>query len=405
MSIGITEKRVLYDNPCAPIVKFSKTKSHSNDYEDFDEEDDMTDDQSSSSTINHDTQLNPTLGEHSFKSLSLEDLVKSFDNTINACFTDEQVIEVKEKEEPKIPQKDLVASSNTWLELIENLRTSLRNDLKLPNISQSCQTAMNCITQQTNNLKIDDDDITSIDDLNEDEEEELREQLDMHSVIISANHEPFLTAEQVISEIDFMLQDMTPDSGYCDDHSPSDMLDLRTKRVKYLSSNVNNEQFDMKTQTIYSLNEFYEELNTSIKELSSLLVEELAIREELEYEKETKNTFISLVLSIQNKRRHHQGEKRPKRRSILGNSNYVEPGTILLRRSQSVFDVFSTSWHDLFQKAQYLTTVIPYDREHSTYLSVDNLQSLNKILHAINEDSAQVPELLTKYILNVLCPC
>ncbi|CAF1402969.1 unnamed protein product, partial [Adineta steineri] len=78
---------------------------------------------------------------------------------------------------------------------------------------------------------------------------------------------------------------------------------------------------------------------------------------------------------------------------------------ILLRRSQSVFDVFSTSWHDLFQKAQYLTTVIPYDREHSTYLSVDNLQSLNKILHAINEDSAQVPELLTKYILNVLCPC
>ncbi|CAF1384099.1 unnamed protein product [Adineta steineri] len=379
MSIGITEKRVLYDNPCAPIVKFSKTKSHSNDYEDFDEEDDMTDDQSSSSTINHDTQLNPTLGEHSFKSLSLEDLVKSFDNTINACFTDEQVIEIKE-EEPKIPQKDLVASSNTWLELIENLRTSLRNDLKLPNISQSCQTAMNCITQQTNTLKIDDDDITSIDDLNEDEEEELREQLDMHSVIISANHEPFLTAEQVISEIDFMLQDMTPDSGYCDDHSPSDMLDLRTKRVKYLSSNVNNEQFDMKTQTIYSLNEFYEELNTSIKELSSLLVEELAIREELEYEKETKNTFISLVLSIQNKRRHHQGEKRPKRRSILGNSNYVEPGT-------------------------YLTTVIPYDREHSTYLSVDNLQSLNKILHAINEDSAQVPELLTKYILNVLCPC
>ncbi|CAF0822570.1 unnamed protein product [Adineta steineri] len=379
MSIGITEKRVLYDNPCAPIVKFSKTKSHSNDYEDFDEEDDMTDDQSSSSTINHDTQLNPTLGEHSFKSLSLEDLVKSFDNTINACFIDEQVIEIKE-EEPKIPQKDLVASSNTWLELIENLRTSLRNDLKLPNISQSCQTAMDCITQQTNNLKIDDDDITSIDDLNEDEEEELREQLDMHSVIISANHEPFLTAEQVISEIDFMLQDMTPDSGYCDDHSPSDMLDLRTKRVKYLSSNVNNEQFDMKTQTIYSLNEFYEELNTSIKELSSLLVEELAIREELEYEKETKNTFISLVLSIQNKRRHHQGEKRPKRRSILGNSNYVEPGT-------------------------YLTTVIPYDREHSTYLSVDNLQSLNKILHAINEDSAQVPELLTKYILNVLCPC
>ena len=66
--------------------------------------------------------------------------------------------------------------------------------------------------------------------------------------------------------------------------------------------------------------------------------------------------------------------------------------------------------------------MIPYDRDHPTYLSVEHLQSLNKsllfkffyfilfvflviVLHAINEDSSQVPELLTKYILNVLCPC
>ncbi|CAF4719196.1 unnamed protein product, partial [Rotaria socialis] len=228
--------------------------------------------------------------------------------------------------------KDLVASSNTWSELIENLRTSLRHDLKLPNISQSCQIAMNSIYQQTNKTSVNEDDITSIDDLNEDEEEELREQLDMHSVIISSNHEPFLTAEQVISEIDFMLQDMTPDSGYCDDQSTSDILDLRTRRVKYLSSSVHNDEMDLKLQSTYSLNELYEELNASVKDLSNLLVQELAVRDELEYEKETKNTFISLVLSIQNKCRHHhhhQGEKRPKRRSILENSNYIEPGTII----------------------------------------------------------------------------
>ncbi|CAF0817502.1 unnamed protein product [Rotaria sp. Silwood1] len=377
MSIGIRDKRVLYDNPCAPIVKFTQTNSHSHTNDDSDEED-MTDDQAISNH-NNDTLLNPALGEHSFKAISLEDLVKSFDNTINACFKDEQVIELDEKQF-KTSQKDLVASSNTWSELIENLRTSLRHDLKLPNISQSCQIAMNSIYNQTTKLNTNEDDITSIDDLNDDEEEELREQLDMHSVIISSNHEPFLTAEQVISEIDFMLQDMTPDSGYCDDQSTSDILDLRTRRVKYLSSSMHNDEIDLKSQTIYSLNELYEELNTSVKELSNFLVQELAIRDELEYEKETKNTFISLVLSIQNKRRHHQGEKRPKRRSILGNSNYIEPGT-------------------------YLTTVIPYDRDHPTYLSVEHLQSLNKILHAINEDSPQVPELLTKYILNVLCPC
>jgi len=162
------------------------------------------------------------------------------------------------------------SSISTWSELIENLRTSLRKDLKLPHISQSCQTALTTICNQHSTTL---DDITSIDDLNEDEEEELREQLDMHSIILSSNHEPFLTAEQVISEIDFMLQDMTPDSGYCDDHSTSDLLDLRTRRVKYLSTSMHNDEIDLKSQTIYSLNELYEELNTSIKDLSSLLVQ------------------------------------------------------------------------------------------------------------------------------------
>lgn len=62
MSIGITEKRVLYDNPCAPIVKFSQTNSHSNTHDDTDEED-MTDEQPISNS-NNDTVLNPTLGSY-----------------------------------------------------------------------------------------------------------------------------------------------------------------------------------------------------------------------------------------------------------------------------------------------------------------------------------------------------
>jgi hypothetical protein len=56
MSIGITEKHILYDNPCAPVVKFS----HSNNNIDSDEED-MTDDQPISN-FNNDNLLNPTLG-------------------------------------------------------------------------------------------------------------------------------------------------------------------------------------------------------------------------------------------------------------------------------------------------------------------------------------------------------
>lgn len=125
MSIGITEKRILYDNPCAPIVKFSPNNSHSNSHDDTDEED-MTDEQPTS-TSNNDIILNPTLGlsstrcscsqqfdfvflgEHPLKSLSLEDLVKSFDNTIHECFQNEQTNEYDE--EAKTPQEDLIASS------------------------------------------------------------------------------------------------------------------------------------------------------------------------------------------------------------------------------------------------------------------------------------------------------
>lgn len=57
MSIGVTEKQVLYDNPCAPIVKFS----HSNNIDEFDDEEDMTDDQILSNPTN-DTLLHPTIG-------------------------------------------------------------------------------------------------------------------------------------------------------------------------------------------------------------------------------------------------------------------------------------------------------------------------------------------------------
>ncbi|UJR09909.1 hypothetical protein I4U23_014131 [Adineta vaga] len=353
MSIGITEKQVLYDNPCAPIVKFS----YSNNLDDDDDDDDMMDDPTNMSS-SMDTLLHPTL-EHSFKAFSLENLVQSFDHTIHACFPKQD-----EMQSNNVLKTDLVTSSSTWSELVENLRTSLRQDLKLPHIAGNCRTVMKTIYDKEHY----EDDIKSIDDLNEAEEEELREQLDMHSIIVSSDtflHEPFLTAEQVISEIDFMLQDMTPDSGFCDDLPRSHFL---------------NDQFQLKYQTIDSLNQLTDELNDSIKTLSNILVQELAYRDDLEDEKENKNTFISLVLSIQNKRRHYQNEKRQQHRLLSGNNNFIEPGT-------------------------YLTTVIPYDHDYPSYLSFEYIQNLNKILHAINDDSPQIPELLTKYILKVLCPC
>ncbi|CAF4149028.1 unnamed protein product [Rotaria magnacalcarata] len=55
MSISITEKEILYDNPCALIVKFSGSINL-----DDDDEEDMSDDQTSSN-INHDNLLDTSL--------------------------------------------------------------------------------------------------------------------------------------------------------------------------------------------------------------------------------------------------------------------------------------------------------------------------------------------------------
>jgi len=51
-----------------------------------------------------------------------------------------------------------------------------------------------------------------------------------------------------------------------------------------------------------ALCELYDEMDSLVRELSEELVLELARRDELGYEKELKNQFISLLLSVQ--RRH-----------------------------------------------------------------------------------------------------
>ena len=58
------------------------------------------------------------------------------------------------------------------------------------------------------------------------------------------------------------------------------------------------------------MNELYVDLEVLIKDFSETLIAELALRDELEYEKELKNQFISLVLSVQNKRRQFNTDKR-----------------------------------------------------------------------------------------------
>lgn len=67
---------------------------------------------------------------------------------------------------------------------------------------------------------------------------------------------------------------------------------------------------ELRDLSLSQLNEFFMELEVLIREFSETLITELALRDELEYEKELKNTFISLLLAVQNKRRQYHVEKK-----------------------------------------------------------------------------------------------
>ncbi|XP_035232275.1 fasciculation and elongation protein zeta-2-like, partial [Stegodyphus dumicola] len=151
------------------------------------------------------------------------------------------------------------------------------------------------------------------------------------------------------------------------DKSPDD---LKSKVAMYIGMYKD----EVKMLNLVQLHDLLSDLENLIQDHSETLIRELALRDELEFEKELKNTFISLVLSIQNKRRQHNIDKKISRNGSIN-------GTEL----------------------KYLSTVIPYDPAQG---SPDNptLQILIKILQAINDDSPTVPTLLTDYILKVFCP-
>ncbi len=81
-----------------------------------------------------------------------------------------------------------------------------------------------------------------------------------------------------------------------------------------------------------ALNEFYEDLECTIKEYSETLIAELALRDELEYEKELKNQFISMLLSVQKKRKEVQADRKKNNNYRKATAGTHEPGTVSLER-------------------------------------------------------------------------
>ncbi|XP_048736388.1 fasciculation and elongation protein zeta-2-like [Ostrea edulis] len=301
---------------------------------------------------------------------SLEDLVNSFDEKITKCFCNfEENVNDKIAPVQIRTQEEIINDCQMWWTITGNFGNILPIDWSKSYARQLQSKVLNLKEnqeQESPNLDLSDD-------------EELAQQFDMHSLIVSSVHthdsDHVATADEVISEIENMMQENVPPE-YCQDDLQHEMA-LEKEKLPQIPTYT---EADLKGMNCTQLNEVLNEYEVIIKELSEVLIRELALRDEREYDKELKNQFISLLLTIQKRRREGNLDKKKKKNKSV-NNNMNSP------------DSSST----------FLTTVIPYHAVDGPPTS-EQLQIYIKILQAINEDSPTVPSLLTDYILKVLCP-
>lgn len=82
----------------------------------------------------------------------------------------------------------------------------------------------------------------------------------------------------------------------------------------------------VRTLSVAELNERLAETDTNIQRFSEELVQQLALRDELEFEKEVKNTFISLLIDVQNRQKEHR-ELLRKKKKIKGGAGTSQAHT------------------------------------------------------------------------------
>uniref|UniRef100_A0A6I8R2B2 Fasciculation and elongation protein zeta 1 n=1 Tax=Xenopus tropicalis TaxID=8364 RepID=A0A6I8R2B2_XENTR len=340
----------------------------------------------------------------SFK--SMEDLVNEFDEKLNVCFRNynaktENLAPVKNQLQIQ-EEEERLRDEEVWDALTDNyipLTGETWRDQSLESLNGNMSDS----------------------EFHEKDEEELNEKSEHDSGIIE---EPLITADQVIEEIEEMMQNSPdPEEEDLDDedhdtenissHSDSVLL----QEMQALSQNFNNNwstEAGLQHMTSMELSELLDRVERAICDYSEELVQQLARRDELEFEKEVKNSFITALIEVQNKQKEHRelvkkkrkdkgmslhisraennGQMPMKRFSIEGLSNILQSG---------IRQTFGNSGND----KQYLNTVIPYEKR-GTPPSVEDLQMLTNILYAMKEDSEKVPMLLTDYILKekIVCP-
>lgn len=329
---------------------------------------------------------------------SMEDLVKDFDEKLSVCFQNynaktESIAPVTVLSEDTLLEKDEI-----WTALTHTYGQVMPVDW-----TQSLTSSLH-----TPALNLDDKTRQSEVETEHSDDEEIKEQLDMHSMIItSIIEEPMFTAEQVIEEIEEMMQD-SPDIDAVHNPSQSD-LSMLSVDIQQITSPHYEER--IRTMTVAELNEYLEETEATIRRFSEELVQQLALRDELDFEKEVKNSFISALIDVQNRQKEHREMMKKKKKlkaAAAGTSQSHSEKSLGARFSmEGLSSVIQNSFRQTFRggctEKQYLTTIIPYAKKGHPP-STEDLQVLTKILLAMRDDSDKVPSLLTDYILKVLCP-
>uniref|UniRef100_A0A3Q4I368 Fasciculation and elongation protein zeta 2a n=1 Tax=Neolamprologus brichardi TaxID=32507 RepID=A0A3Q4I368_NEOBR len=325
---------------------------------------------------------------------SMEDLVNDFDEKLTTCF---QIFDAKtESIAPVavIAEDTLLEKDDIWNTLTANYGHVMPVDWKRSR-TRSLHVPTIDLEEKPVNVAL---------ELSDDEE--LRDQLDMHAIIVSCiAEEPLFTAEQVIEEIEEMMQD-SPDMEA--EHNPSQSdLSMLSVDVQQPNSCPDYEE-RMKALSIAELNERLEETEMKIRRFSEELVQQLALRDELDFEKEVKNSFISALIDVQNRQKEYR-EALKKKKKLKGGAGTSQglPEKTSRFSMEGISSVIQNSFRQTFgsgcSERQYLTTVIPYEKKGHPP-SIEDLQILTKILQAMRDDSDKVPSLLTDYILKVVCP-
>lgn len=83
----------------------------------------------------------------------------------------------------------------------------------------------------------------------------------------------------------------------------------------------------VRSLSVAELNERLEETETNIRRFSEELVQQLALRDELDFEKEVKNSFISALIDVQNRQKEHR-ELLKKKKKLKGGAGTSQEKTL-----------------------------------------------------------------------------